>query len=42
MVLADKLRCDADWAYHELATTHDAMGTMPDETADLLMRIAAD
>ncbi|MEC7490618.1 MAG: alpha/beta fold hydrolase [Pseudomonadota bacterium] len=42
MVLADKVRGDADWACHELATTHDAMVTMPDETADLLMTIAAD
>ena len=39
MVLAEKLRASPDWRYRELATSHDAMVTMPNETSKLLMEI---
>ena len=32
----------AGWRYHELATGHCCLWTMPQETADLLMGVAAD
>lgn len=37
MVLADRFRDHSDWTYRELDTTHDAMVTMPTETAALLI-----
>jgi hypothetical protein len=40
MILATRLRASSDWRYRELATGHDAMVTLPDETAELLMEIA--
>lgn len=42
MALAGRLRHDDGWTYRELDTTHDAMVTMPAETAALLMEAAAD
>jgi pimeloyl-ACP methyl ester carboxylesterase len=40
MVLADRLRDAPGWTFRELDTTHDAMVTMPVETAGLLMEAA--
>jgi len=40
MVLADRLRDAPGWTYRELDTTHDAMVTMPAETAALLIEAA--
>ena len=42
MVLAKRFRAGPEWRYRELATGHDAMVTMPDETAALLMEIAGE
>jgi pimeloyl-ACP methyl ester carboxylesterase len=39
MATADIIKDDPDWQYRELPTGHDAMVTMPDETAELLMEI---
>ena len=38
--LAERIRNDPSWRYRELATGHDAMVTMPGETADLLVEAA--
>ena len=40
MILADRLRDAPGWTYRELDTTHDAMVTMPAETAGLLIEAA--
>lgn len=40
MVLADRLREAPGWTFRELGTTHDAMVTMPAETAGLLIEAA--
>ncbi len=37
--LAKRFRASPEWRYRELATGHDAMVTMPSETAELLMEI---
>ncbi len=39
-VLAQSIRSTEDWSYRELDTGHDAMVTMPTETATLLLEIA--
>ena len=39
-VLAGRIRNDPSWRYRELATGHDAMVTMPEETAALLIEAA--
>ncbi len=40
MVLAKRIRASEEWRYRELATGHDAMVTMPEETAELLLEVA--
>lgn len=40
MVLAERFKGEPGWTSRELATGHDAMVTMPRETADLLMAAA--
>ena len=40
MALAERLRGQPGWTFRELATTHDAMVTMPAETGGLLMEAA--
>ena len=40
MTLADQVRAQAGWTYRELDTTHDAMVTMPAETAAVLIEAA--
>ena len=40
MMLAKRIRNDPSWRYRELATGHDAMVTMPEETAALLIEAA--
>lgn len=42
MVLAEQLKTDPGWTSRELATGHDAMVTMPEETAALLLEAAGD
>ncbi len=39
-VLAKRIRNDPTWRYRELPTGHDAMVTMPEETAALLIEAA--
>ena len=39
-ILARRFRDDPSWRYRELPTGHDAMVTMPDETASLLIEAA--
>ena len=39
MKLAERFRGNSGWRYRELPTGHDAMVTMPNETAELLMEI---
>lgn len=39
-VLAERIRNDPTWRFRELATGHDAMVTMPEETAALLIEAA--
>lgn len=36
-IISDKVRDDPHWRYYELPTGHDAMVTMPQELADMLM-----
>ena len=36
----ERARADPAWRYHELATGHDAMVTMPQELAHLLLEVA--
>lgn len=38
--LSKRIRNDPSWRYRELATGHDAMVTMPEETAELLIEAA--
>ena len=40
MALAKRIRNDPSWRYRELPTGHDAMVTMPAETAELLIEAA--
>ena len=40
MILARRIRNDPSWSYRELPTGHDAMVTMPEETASLLVEAA--
>jgi hypothetical protein len=42
MVLAKRFQAGTGWRTRELPTGHDAMVTMPDETARLLMEIAGE
>jgi len=42
MKLAENFRDSSEWRYRELPTGHDAMVTMPKETAELLMEICDD
>ena len=42
MVLAEQLKTDPGRTSRELATGHDAMVTMPEETAALLLEAAGD
>ncbi len=39
-ILAERFRNDPSWRYRELPTGHDAMVTMPEETAGLLIEAA--